>query len=390
MTQRKTIKIDVLGVLRPVYDQASLLSNLRYYIPEQVLQMFDFVWTPHRPDYYIASESVFRHDNYLGLLKKGVRHDTVLIFLSGESVLPDLNIFDYAFVFDRNMTLGDRVCRMPPPLAAIGLEYSKMLNEKLHSLPFLSRETKKGLTFPIENPQALLAQKTGFCNFIYSNSKAHPNRDKLFNNISAYKQVDSLGRHLNNKKHEIPQGTKNWCDNSIAMKKPYKFSIACENASYRGYVSEKIVTSFCAKTIPIYWGDPTIVEDFNPKAFINCHDYANVDEVLERVKQIDQNDDLWLSMIQEPCSTSEQVAKHEREMEAVCEFARTIFSQDKAKAKRVADGTWPAKYRRRFFQTATHPLLLTLQRCHYQVLSKIASGKTKQRYIKKYTELNRG
>ena len=44
----------------------------------------------------------------------------------------------------------------------------------------------------------------------------------------------------------------------LRMKKPYKFSIAFENAWYPGYTSEKIVTSMLAGTIPIYWGNPDI------------------------------------------------------------------------------------------------------------------------------------
>jgi hypothetical protein len=45
-------------------------------------------------------------------------------------------------------------------------------------------------------------------------------------------------------------------------------------------------------TIPIYWGNPLASLDFNPKAFINCHDYKSFDEVIELVKEIDSNETL--------------------------------------------------------------------------------------------------
>lgn len=69
------------------------------------------------------------------------------------------------------------------------------------------------------------------------------------------------------------------------MKKPYKFSIAFENAWYPGYTSEKIVTSMLAGTIPIYWGNPDISREFNSASFINCHDFPTLDDAAAYVKK---------------------------------------------------------------------------------------------------------
>ena len=33
--------------------------------------------------------------------------------------------------------------------------------------------------------------------------------------------------------------------------------------------------------MPIYWGDPSIADEFNPKGFINANDYADLDGVLQ-------------------------------------------------------------------------------------------------------------
>ncbi len=55
-----------------------------------------------------------------------------------------------------------------------------------------------------------------------------------------------------------------------------------------GYTTEKLFDCFKAGTVPIYWGNPEITRDVNPKAFINCNDYENdFDAVIERVKEID-------------------------------------------------------------------------------------------------------
>lgn len=53
-------------------------------------------------------------------------------------------------------------------------------------------------------------------------------------------------------------------------------------------------------TIPIYWGNPLASLDFNPKAFINCHDYSSFDEVIELVKEIDRNDTLYKEYLNQP------------------------------------------------------------------------------------------
>ena len=48
----------------------------------------------------------------------------------------------------------------------------------------------------------------------------------------------------------------------------YKFSIAMENTEGDGYISEKLIDSFLAGTIPIYYGDYMIDEYINLEAFI--------------------------------------------------------------------------------------------------------------------------
>ena len=53
-------------------------------------------------------------------------------------------------------------------------------------------------------------------------------------------------------------------------------------------------------TIPIYWGDPEIGNDFNTKAFINCHDFDSMDAVIEHIKKIDQDESLYREYLSEP------------------------------------------------------------------------------------------
>jgi hypothetical protein len=73
-----------------------------------------------------------------------------------------------------------------------------------------------------------------------------------------------------------------------------------ENSSYPGYATEKLYDALCAKTIPIYWGSPTIEVDFNTKAFLNWHDYGDDDAFFEAIKDIDENPDLYEEMFMNP------------------------------------------------------------------------------------------
>ena len=57
----------------------------------------------------------------------------------------------------------------------------------------------------------------------------------------------------------------NWMESSVEQKSYYKFTIAAENAAFPGYTSEKLMTSFQAHSIPIYWGNRDVVDEFNPR-----------------------------------------------------------------------------------------------------------------------------
>ena len=203
----------------------------------------------------------------------------------------------------------------------------------------------------VEEAREELKSKKEFCNFLYSNGRAHPIRDQLFYAISEYKHVDSLGGHLRNVDDIAGKlGGYDWMAGGINIKKHYRFSIASENATYEGYVTEKLLTSLQAHTIPIYWGDPGVKQEFNEKAFIYVNECASLTEVVEKVKQVEENEELWCRMIAEPWQTEEQIERQEKEMEEYRSFISNIFDQDIKKAVRRAQGTYPEEYRKWYRQ----------------------------------------
>jgi hypothetical protein len=238
-----------------------------------LLKHFD-VKISNVPDYLFCS--IYNGYNFLKF--KGIR-----IFFSGELFSPDFNLVDYAISIVDNFDYGDRGIFIP------GFAITNDLGLLLDRKPFIGGD---------------IHTKNKFCNFIYS-WEGIPQRTELFNILSSYKQVDSAGKYLNNM-GGFPAGPRNSAKigrthlSKCSFQQNYKFSIACENYVFPNLISEKICDAYIARTIPIYYGDKSINKYFNPKSFINYSNYASDHEFLEHIKEIDNNDSLFLEMLNEP------------------------------------------------------------------------------------------
>ena len=70
--------------------------------------------------------------------------------------------------------------------------------------------------------------------------------------------------------------------NKIEYARKYRFQLCPENAEFKGYCTEKILHAFASGCIPIYWGDDTVIKDFNEKAFINANS-KTIEQVISEV-----------------------------------------------------------------------------------------------------------
>ena len=293
----------------------------RLYLPED----FRLVYDETSPEYLFVSEHLYAKPERMRRFFELNDGSRIVVYHNGEAVFPDLNLFDYGYVFDRDAQVGDRLCRIPSDV------YFDV-DER-----FGARETV--------DPAAELARKTGFCSFIYSNPKAHPRRDQLFRLLNGYKRVDSLGPHLNNCGNRPTRLDADWHRKLVETKRAYKFAIASENARYSGYVSEKLTSSFRAHAVPIYWGDPTVAEEYNPEAFINANGLTD-DEVLAAVRRVDEDDWLWKRMIAAPHKTEEQQRRSAEESRRLRAFSLRVFDgRPAAEKKRAPAGCWNDVYR---------------------------------------------
>jgi len=169
-------------------------------------------------------------------------------------------------------------------------------------------------------PESLLAEKTKFCAFVVGNRRA-TRRIEFFQKLNRLKPVDSAGRYLNNIGRSIG-GTP---EDKLAFLRPYKFNIAFENQSLPGYTTEKIAEAMRARCVPVYWGNPRIAEDFNPASFLNYHEFPNEEALLERMLELDQNDELYLEMLRQPFFHGNQVSEAYRG-DKLLDFFEKIFS----------------------------------------------------------------
>ncbi len=110
-----------------------------------------------------------------------------------------------------------------------------------------------------------------------------------------------------------------------------------------------------AGAIPIYWGDPAIGNYFNSKAFINCHDYESLDAAVARVIEIDQDDDLYRKMLNEPWFLNENEPTT-LSNSAIKSFLNNIFDQPHEEAYRRNRSRWGIKTEKSLRQMHSHPL----------------------------------
>lgn len=237
--------------------------------------------------------------------KSFLKYDCVRIHYEGENLSPDFNLYDYALGFPY-ISFDDRYLRLPHYVL-----YPKACEKALKKHTLSDDEYNK---------------HTKFCNYVISNALSAPDRSRMIDVLNSYKTVDSGGKYKNNVGGPVPD--------KLAFEENYKFTMAFENSSSNGYTTEKIIEAFAGATIPIYYGSQDIAKEFNPKSFINCHDFDSFEDVLNRVKEIDQNPDLFLSIIKEPILLSDSQASRYLDEDYLADYLKQICSQNPKDAYR--------------------------------------------------------
>lgn len=311
MNERKTIKINFCDWWAGFDVYRNLFSS--------ILQKHYNIEISEEPDFLFYSCSGRDFEKY----------NCVKIFGNGENIIPNFNECDYGEGCDY-IDFGDRYIRH------VNYFINKNIcNREAVSKDFFNRR---------------------FCNFIYSNGNDGEGaflRQEFCKKLMEYKRVDCPGKILHNMDAEDELAPRNgdWWNSKFSFLKKYKFTIAFENSRSNGYTTEKLVHPLQSFSIPIYWGNPLVTRDFNPKAFINCNDYDNdFDAVIERIKELDNDPDKYLAMLREnPMQADfdfEQNKKYEKWLLNIIEKGNKPFNKDPRNWSKKIDEAFIAKIKK--------------------------------------------
>ena len=242
--------------------------------------------------------------------KNYLNYSCARIFYTPENERPDFSACDFAFSFD--YTTRKNHFRLP-----LYSMYVDLLNMKDKIESTLSRE----------EAAQIWNSKSKFCCMVVSNANATKRLD-FFHHLSKIKQVDSGGGTLNNVGGKVP--------NKMEFIKDYKFVIAFENSQYDGYTTEKILEPIYKDCIPIYWGNKLVNKDFNPKRFVDFSSFASEKELIDKLLEIEQDEELAIAMLMQPTYGFNR-ATHEEEKQEVLQILSNIIENPK---KPIAQQLW--------------------------------------------------
>tara|TARA_R110000751_G_scaffold90302_1_gene177341 strand:- start:12152 stop:13111 length:960 start_codon:yes stop_codon:yes gene_type:complete len=191
--------------------------------------------------------------------------------------------------------------------ADFGISFRFSKNRKHYRFPFYAYVIYQDNLLPVltrklsyNHAREMWDRKDKFCCMVISNSKASK-RNSFFEKLSLQRKVDSGGGYLNNIGFSIRDKI-----NFIA---DYKFVLSFENESFRGYVTEKLIHSLQVNSIPIYWGDPSINEEFNSKRFLNLADFESEEDLINKILNILSDEQEAIKILTEPVFKNEELPK---------------------------------------------------------------------------------
>jgi len=233
---------------------------------------YDIEIDNENPEYLIFGDNNFGNQN-----QKYDKNKVTKIFYTGENQRPEDYDCHYAISFDHNYESW----HYRLPLFVVYMWAWKHIHNMKYDMDYILGKIA-------------INEKNSFASFVVSNPNCQE-RNNFFELLNKYKTIDSGGKLYNNidAKIEGEQG-------KIDFLSTRKFNICFEPYTYPGYVTEKIMHSFYAGTIPIYWGNELIASDFNKDSFINVHDFASFDDAIDYVVKIDNNKKLYNKILNAP------------------------------------------------------------------------------------------
>ena len=297
---KKTINVSSVGF--DTYGGYAWLYN-RFLLP--LTNKYNFVRNDQNPDFLFCTILDTNFDF--------IKYNCPRIFICEENIQPIFQLYDYWIGYDNKLSYGDRFLYLLLCLFNI-----KTISESLE-IPTSSCLKDHA--------------RSRFCDFIYSHDD-NGIRTKYFNLLNNYKKVYSYGTFKHGDGDEIAGG---WpYKNKVLLQKKSKFSLIIESSKFSGgLVTEKIFHSLLAGSIPIYLGENEVNSIINPKRFINIKSFRNDEELLNYIKEVDNNDKLYNSIVTQPPLIDPLFFK--KQYNNMILFLDRIFSQEQINAVRRPD-----------------------------------------------------
>lgn len=234
-------------------------------------QHFEIEFLPEKhymeADYLLCGDFGFRHERFPG----------VKIFITIENHEPDLNNYDYT------------------------LTHAQAEDDRRHRLPWWQHE-------PLFNPEtrALAChqpppitieelQQRDFCNFVCRNAACHK-RNQFISRLNKKRRVHCAGPLMNNTGFILAPGS----EAKRAYQNRHLFSIVYENEATRGYQTEKLIDALMARSIPVYWGNPDVEQEFNPDSFIHARHFPNDNTLINHLLQLANDPERMAAILNSP------------------------------------------------------------------------------------------
>jgi hypothetical protein len=128
---------------------------------------------------------------------------------------------------------------------------------------------------------------------------------------------------------QTPSAT--FADEAVLAWEPFKFAVVFQNTHEAGAVQEKIVHAWLARSVPVYFGPPEALTDYNPESFINCG-FADLDSKLEQINALRTKlEDEKIKRSGDECIRGECTREFEEsspEFKQIMKFTRELFVND--------------------------------------------------------------
>ena len=91
-----------------------------------------------------------------------------------------------------------------------------------------------------------------------------------------------------------------------------------------GYMTEKLVDPMFANSVPIYVGDPQVSRSFDPASYVDLTRFGSIREMLEFVREADNDRDLYLKLLSAPWYRGNTVPDYARDDTILAFFDRIM------------------------------------------------------------------